>query len=162
MEKRWKANKLEAVLVKTSLQNKNLRTFSNSERHRFGGGIANRNTTIANSQMHFTNAICMFFFGIFLMVENLADEDHLMVSTFEENVQQMSKSLSKKRSINSKHVFISTTVRWDLWNYKGKGDSPDPCHSLNNLGGGFGKRERKISLFSLNGKVKTIETTYGI
>ena len=57
VEKRRKTNKLEAVLVKTSLQNKNLRTFSNSERHRFGGGIVIRNTTIANSQMHFTNAI---------------------------------------------------------------------------------------------------------
>ena len=85
VEKRRKANKLEAVLVKTSLQNKNLRTFSNSERHRFGGGIVIRNTTIANSQMHFTNAIYRFFFGIFLMVENFADEDHLMFSTFEGN-----------------------------------------------------------------------------
>ena len=96
VEKRRKTNKLEAVLVKTSLQNKNLRTFSNSERHRFGGGIVNRNTTIANSQMHFTNAICRFFFGIFLMVENFADEDHLMFSTFEGNFHQMSKSCEQK------------------------------------------------------------------
>ena len=96
VEKRWKTNKLEAVLVKTSLQNKNLRTFSNSERHRFGGGIVNRNTTIANSQMHFTNAICRFFFGIFLMVENFADEDHLIFSTFEGNFHQMSKSCEQK------------------------------------------------------------------